>query len=141
MFLSRNDWKIKLHVMVKFFFFFITTSKENVSVALPSVILASEGFLVNKQWWKLPSPHYYYCFKEKKLLLREKKVNDCGLVAQIYLDEKRSLKSFLSDCWICGKKTATDAKNHSVSSTLSLYRKRRVILKFHLSKVLKKNNR
>ena len=64
-----------------------------MSVALPTEILASEGFFVNKQSRKLPSPQYYCCLK-----VREKKVNDCGLVAQIYLDEKLSLKSFLSDC-------------------------------------------
>ena len=37
-------------------------------------------------------------------------MNDCGLVAQIYLDEKLSLKSFLSDCWICGKKNSNGCK-------------------------------
>ena len=131
MFLSRNDWKIKLHVRVKFFFF-ITTSKESVYVALPSVILASEGFLVNKQWWKLPSPHYYYCFKEKKASIKRKKSEWLWSCCTNIYWRKTFTEVFL--IWLLnlwGKKTATDAKNQSVSSTLSLYRKRRVILKFH----------
>ena len=118
--------------------FFIITSKENVSVALPSVILASEGFLVNKQWWKLPSPHYYYCFKEKKLLLKKKWMIVVLLHKYILTKTFHWSLSYLI-VEFAGKKKSTDAKNQSVSSTLSLYRRRRVILKIRLNqKFLKK---
>ena len=72
MFPSRNDWTIKLHAVVKFLFFVhYYPRKENVSVALPTEILASEGFFVNKQSRKLPSPQCYCCLKlrEKKLMI------------------------------------------------------------------------
>ena len=66
-------------------------------------------------------------------------MNNCGLVAQIYLDENLSLKSYLIVEFVGKKKTATDAKNQSVSSTLSLYRRRRVILRIRHWKGLKPN--
>ena len=95
MFPSRNDWTIKLHAVVKFLFFlFITTPEKKMCL-----LLYQPKYWLRRAFLSISSPEV--AFASILLLFegKEKKVNDCGLVAQIiFRDEKLSLKSFLPDC-------------------------------------------